>query len=80
MLQEKKDIEQESVLARRKKTFDPAFKAKVALAALMTGKSLIELAAHYDLHPCQISLWKRQLINRAELAFYNQPKIKKNFR
>lgn len=69
-----KVFEQEPPLERRKKKFDSAFKAKVALAAILTGKSLSELAKHYDLHPCQISQWKRQLINRAELAFYTKPK------
>lgn len=70
----KTGFEQMPPIERRKKKFDSAFKAKVALAAIMSGKSLSELAEHYDLHPCQISQWKWQLINRAELVFCNKPK------
>ncbi|MFM9913790.1 MAG: transposase [Methylophilaceae bacterium] len=54
---------------------EPAFKAKVALAALRNEKSLTELSAIFSVHPSQISEWKRQLVSRAELVFY-----KKNLR
>ena len=43
----------------------PAFKAQVALAALKCDKTLAELAQQYDLHPNQITDWKRQLTERA---------------
>ena len=48
---------------------EPAFKAKVALASLRDSKSLKELADHYNVHPTQISKWKHQLIDRAEMIF-----------
>ena len=54
---------------------EPAFKAKVALAALRNEKTLMELSTIFNVHPSQISEWKRQLTNRAEVAFY-----KKNLR
>jgi len=70
------DFDSEQNPVRSKKKFDPAFKAKVALAALMSGKSLIELSERFDLHPCQISQWKMQLIRRAELAFKSPQRIR----
>ncbi|MDX9835916.1 MAG: helix-turn-helix domain-containing protein, partial [Desulfobulbus sp.] len=38
-----------------------AFKAKVALAAIAGEKTLGELAQQYEVHPGQITTWKRRL-------------------
>ena len=50
-------------MARRtRRTHAPAFKVKVALAAIKGEKTLAELAQHYDVHPNQITAWKGQLV------------------
>ncbi len=46
----------------KRRTLSTAFKKKVALAALRGDRTLQELAAHYQVHPNQISQWKRQAI------------------
>ena len=46
-----------------RKRHDKAFKAKVALEAHKEESSLQELAKKYDVHPNQISQWKRQLLD-----------------
>ena len=45
------------------------FKAKVALAALAGDKTLAELAQQFEIHPNQITDWKRQLSTRAADVF-----------
>ena len=42
--------------------FSDAFKAKVALVALRGYKTIQEIAAKYQVHPNQVSTWKRQAV------------------
>jgi len=44
---------------RARRTHAPAFKAKVALVAIKGEKTLAELTQHYDVHPNQITAWKK---------------------
>ena len=52
-----------------RRRLDEEFKAKVALEALKEEKTLTELAAEYDVHPNQISSWKKQLLSGASQLF-----------
>jgi transposase len=52
-----------------RKTFTNDFKAKVALAAIREQKTISELAAEFETHPNQISLWKKQLLDGAADLF-----------
>lgn len=44
-----------------KKRYTAVFKSKVALEALKGHKTLSEIASEYEVHPNQVSQWKRQL-------------------
>ena len=47
---------------RPRRNHSPAFKAKVALAAIKGEKTLIELAQEFDVHPNQIKQRRDQLL------------------
>ena len=46
----------------KRKSRSPQFKSQVALEAVKNQKTINELAAEYELHPNQISKWKKQLL------------------
>ena len=54
---------------RTRRNHTPAFRAKVALAALKGDKTLSELATQFDVHPTQITQWKAQLLERVASVF-----------
>jgi transposase len=54
---------------RSRRNHAASFKAKVALAALRGDKTLIEIAQQYEVHPNQVTEWKRQLLERSAEVF-----------
>ena len=54
---------------RPRRNHTPAFKAKVALAAIKGEKMLADLAQQFDVHPNQITQWKAQLQESAANVF-----------
>ena len=56
-------------MKRKRRNHLPAFKAKVALAALKGDKTLAELADEFEVHPNQINDWRRQMRDNAASVF-----------
>jgi transposase len=54
---------------RPRRNHSPAFKAKVALAAIKGERTLAELAQQFDVHPNQIKQWRAQLLEGASGVF-----------
>jgi transposase-like protein len=49
-------------MARIRRKFSAEFKSKVALAAIREDRTLAELAGQYQVHPHQVTAWKRQAL------------------
>jgi len=56
-------------MGRKRRVFTDRFKAQVAIEAVKGIKTLAELATEYQVHPNQISDWKRQLVVNASELF-----------
>ena len=54
---------------RPRRNHSPAFKAKVAIEALAEGKTIADIAHKHDVHPNQVTEWRRQLLERAAGVF-----------
>ena len=54
---------------KKRQNFDKAFKTKVVLEALREEMTLQEIAKKYEVHPNQISLWKKQVIENIPEIF-----------
>jgi transposase len=54
---------------RTRRNHGAIFKAKVALEAIKGEQTLSELASRFQVHPNQITEWKKQLLDRASEVF-----------
>ncbi|EMD8864813.1 IS3-like element ISKpn11 family transposase [Pseudomonas aeruginosa] len=59
---------------RPRRNHSPAFKAKVALAAIRGEQTLVELSQQFDVHANQIKQWKDQLLDGATGVFGDEAK------
>ena len=59
----------------QRRKFTSEFKARVVRAALREDKTLAQLASEYDVHPNQITEWKRQVIESLPDVFSRKKKL-----
>jgi transposase-like protein len=65
-------------MRRKRRNHSPAFKAKVAFAALKEEKTLAQLSSEYDVHVNQIQTWRNQLKENMSSLFDTGIEQRKN--
>ena len=63
-------------MVNMRKSYNAAFRAKVALEAVKEEKTLAELSSLYGVHANQISRWKKQLLESLPDLFTDRRKKK----
>lgn len=56
---------------RTRRRFTADFKARVALEALRGDRTIQEIAGKHQVHPNQVSVWKRQAMDGLDAVFSN---------
>ena len=59
-------------MTQKRKQYTMQFKFKVALDAAKGVKTINQIASDYDLHPNQVSNWKKQLLEEGPGLFNRQ--------
>ncbi len=60
-----------------KKKYNAKFKTRVAIAAIKGEETTNEIASRFGIHPGQVRLWKRQLLDNASVIFEKSKKKEK---
>jgi transposase-like protein len=56
-------------MSKKRTTYTPDFKSKVALAAVRQELTVSEIASKYKVHPINVAKWKSQLLERMSELF-----------
>ena len=56
-------------MGRKRRQFNSQFKFTVALEAVKGTKTVNQIAGEYDVHPNQVSAWKKQLLTDGAAVF-----------
>jgi transposase len=57
---------------KKRRRFTPEFKSKVALEALREHQPIHEIAKRYEVHPTQVTEWKKALLANAGAVFQSE--------
>jgi len=57
----------------KRRQFSPELKKKIAIEAIKEHRTINELANEYQVHPVQISKWKKQLLDGA-ISIFEDPR------
>jgi len=57
------------IMKGKRRRHDPEFKARVAIEALKNIKTASQIAKEFEIHPAQVSDWKKQMLDGATDLF-----------
>jgi len=62
---------------KKRKVHTAEYKARVALEALRTNKTINQVGQEFDVHPAQVGLWKKAVQDQAKTLFEGKrgPKV-----
>ena len=60
-------------MTRKRRQHNPEFKAKIALEALKGVEPVHAIAAKHEIHPVQVSQWKKEMAARLPEVFARKP-------
>lgn len=63
-------------MKKSRRKFSSKFKAEVAIDALKEQMTLQQLASKHNVHPSQITSWKKEFLENATAAFESQTQHK----
>ncbi|MBE0461720.1 MAG: transposase [Candidatus Aminicenantes bacterium] len=55
---------------RKRKNYEDNFKARVALEVIKGERTISEIASQFEVHPNQITKWKKQLLENVSSVFF----------
>jgi len=56
-------------MSSKRKTYSAEFKARVALEAIRGEMTVNQIAARYEVHPSQVTQWKKQALEHLKDSF-----------
>ena len=65
------------MLLSMRKTYDAAFKAKVAFEGAKGEKTIAQIASEFSVHPNQIRLWRKHLMEQLPELFSSRQPLRK---
>ena len=63
-------------MSTKRRSFSASMKARVALEALSGHRTVAQIAQQYQVHPNQVSTWKRQAVDHMEDGFKDRRRRK----
>ena len=60
---------------RTKRKFNADFKTKVVIEAIKERETIESISRKYELHPNQVTTWKKEFLNNAAAAFASKTEL-----
>lgn len=65
-------------MKKERRKFSSAFKAKVAIEAIKEDMTIQELASKHQVHPSQVTTWKKEFLDNSSMVFESKRQEEKD--